>query len=252
VRVKIEGEITPEHMVRALERALELLASVDPDAKFYGANLYLNPYSIDGESFDVVDDNQNPVGLRISAPAGTIVKPALTAQARQRRRAAREEQEQRELEAAELRRQEDAELYRRRKIQAVQEAKAKETFDSLNVLTSQLLASEPNKLVDGFNEVIRSTWQALEPKEPHGPRKGAAKPLPLFSTADGKLVLSSPAWKTKRLMLNPVGNPRQGAIVPVWTFDAWIAAVDGFLRLMERLGGPLPEVITSGPLPTRS
>lgn len=246
MRVKIEGEITPDRIARAVERALELLASADPDATFYGANLYLNSYDVDGESFDAVDDDHNPIGLRIPAPAGTIVKPALTAQARQRRRAAREEQQQRELEAAELRRQEDAELRRRRKNQAVQDAKAKETFDSLNVLTSQLLASEPDKLVDGLNEAIRSSWQALEPKEPHGPRKGAVKPLPSFSTADGKLVLSTPAWKTKRLVLNPVGHPRQGAIVPVWTFAAWIAAINGFLRLMEDLSGPLPAAITSG------
>ena len=249
VKVKIEGEITPEHMARAMEEALKILASADPDAKFYGANLYLNSFGADGAAFDIVGECQRPIILNISAPAGTIVRPALTAEAKQRRKAAREEQQQRELEVAELHRQQDAELHRRRQVQAVQDAKAKETFDALNVLTLHLLSSEPGRLVDGFNEAIRASWQALEPREPYGPRKGEPKPMPVFSTADGKLVLSTPAWKTTRWLLNPIGSPRQGLIAPVWTYSAWLTAVDGFLRVMESLNGSLPEAIMGASLP---
>ncbi|MFF7106987.1 OfxX fusion product [Pseudomonas sichuanensis] len=247
MRVKIEGEITPDRMARAVESALRLLASADPDAKFYGANLYLNSYGMDGESFDVVDDDQNPLGLRISAPAGTAVKPALTSEAKQRRKAVREEQHQRELEAAERCRQEDAERLRKRQAEAARAAKAKETFEALNALTSQLLDSDSQRLVDGFNEVIRASWQALGPTETQGPKKGEPKPLPVFTAVDGKLVLATPAWKATRWMLNPVGTPREGLIAPVWTFSAWVAAVEGFLKIMESMSGPLPEVIKVGP-----
>lgn len=249
MKLKIEGEITPQRMARAMERALELLDSLEPGAKFYGANLYLVPFDVEGERLTVLNSRDKPLVMSISAPTGGIVRPALTAEAKQRRKAAREEEEQREVRAAELRREQDAEFLRRHQIQAAQAAKAQVTFDALNVLTSQLLASEPKALIDGFNDAIRASWHTQEPKEPHGPRKGEPKPMPVISTADGKLVLSTPAWKSTRWLLNPVGSPRQGLIAPIWTFSAWLTAVDGFLRVMESLSGSLPEAITGGPLP---
>lgn len=248
MRLKIEGEITPERMAKAVERALALLASADPDAKFYGANLYLNSFGADGEAFDIVDDYQRPIMLTISPPTGGIARPALTIEAKQRRKAAREEQQQREFEAAELRRQQDAERHRKRQLEAAQAAKAQATIDALNVLTSQLLLSDPKALVDGFNDAIRASWHAQEPKETYGPRKGEPKPLPVFSTVDGRLVLSTPAWKNSRYLQNAVGYHREGLVAPIWTFSAWVTAVSGFLQVMESLSGSLPETITNGPL----
>lgn len=248
MRLKIEGEITPERLAWAVERALELLASTGPGAKFYGANLYLNPYGDDGGAFNAVDEHGRPFMLRISPPTGWVVRPALTAEAKQRRKAAREEHQQRELELAELRRQQDAERQRKRQIEAAQAARAQVALDALNVLTSRLLVSEPKALIDGFNGAIRASWHAQQPKETYGPRKGEPKPLPVFSTADGTLVLSTSAWKNPRWLRNAVGTPREGLIAPIWTYTAWITAVNGFLRIMESLGGSLPEEITRGPL----
>ena len=248
MRLKIEGEITPERLARAVEIALEHLASADPDAKFYGANLYLNSYGDDGEAFDVVDDHQRPIMLRISSPAGGRVRPPLSAEAKQHRKNVREAKQHRELEIAELRRQQDAERQRKRQIEAAQAAKAQVALDALNVLTSRLLVSEPKALIDGFNGAIRASWHAQQPKETYGPRKGEPKPLPVFSTADGTLVLSTSAWKNPRWLRNAVGTPREGLIAPIWTYTAWITAVNGFLRIMESLGGSLSEEITRGPL----
>lgn len=249
MRLKIDGEITPERMKQVMEIALKELASMDPEAKFYGANLYLVPFDVEGERLTILNSRNQPLVLGISAPKGGVVRPALTAEAKQRRRAVREEEERREIRAAELRREEDAERQRRRQIQAVQAAKAQATFDALNTLTSHLIASEPKALIDGFNEAIRASWQVHQPRESQGARKGELRPVPIISTADGKLVLSTPAWKNARWLQNPIGTPRGVEIAPIWTFRAWTTALIGFLRVMEGLNGSLPEAITDGPLP---
>lgn len=247
MRLKIAGEITSEHLVKAFEIAAAKLESIVPGSKFYGANLYLVPYDLEGQAFDIVDRGASLV-IKVPAQPGTLVKPALSAEAQQRRDALREERRQREIHAAELRHQQDVESQRKRQIKAAQEARAQVTLNALNVLTSRLLMSEPKALIDGFNSAIQASWQAHQPKETYGPRKGEPKPLPVFSTADGRLVLSTRAWKNPRWLRNAVGTPREGLIAPIWTYSAWVTAVNGFLRIMQNLNGSLPEEITHGPL----
>ncbi|WP_336354427.1 OfxX fusion product [Pseudomonas granadensis] len=249
MRLKIKGEITQEQLAKALDEAVKVLESLQPGAKFYGANLYLTPYDTDGDLLTIVDERHHPLVLEITAQSGTIAKPALTAEAQQRRDAVREAKRQRANQLAERDRQELAEYNRKRQIQAVQITKAQIAFGALNELTSKLLASEPQVLVDRFNDAIRVSWHSHEPKEPHGPRKGELKPLPKFSIVDGKLSLFAASWKNPRLLLNPIGNLNSNLIAPVWTHDAWLVAVDSFLRIMRDMGGTIPEEIFGDHLP---
>lgn len=249
MRLKINGEITPEQLVKAFEVAMEELEAAVPGGKFYGANLYLTPYDPDGERLTALDERGSPVILTVSAQPGTNVKPALSAEAQQRRDDAREADRQREIQQAELLRKQDAEHKRQRQIQAVQVAKARTAFNALNELTSKLLISEPEGLIDGLNEAIRATWHGQEPKEPHGPRKGELKPVPEFSILDGKLSLFTASWKNPRFLFNPIGTLNLNLIAPVWTHSAWIIAVDGFLKVMKDLSGALPEEIFGDHLP---
>lgn len=252
MRLNIKGEITPERLTEAFSLALQKLESTAPGSKFYGANLYLVPYDEDGQAFDIVDGRGQSLIMNIPAPPGTIVKPALSAEAEQRRQVAREEERQREIQEEEDRRQHRADLDRRHQIQAAKNAKAQESYKALNVLTSQLLTSEPERFIDGLNEAIRSTWSSLEPKEPNGPKKGEPKPMPVFSIQDGKLLLSTTAWRQPKLVLNPVGSHKLALIAPVWTYGAWLVATAGFLKVMERLNGSLPEEILGDHLPGHS
>ena len=249
MRLKIKGEITPEQLVKAFEVAMKELEAAVPGGKFYGANLYLTPYTPDGELLKVFDERGSPGTLTVPAQPGTNVKPALSAEAQRRRDDAREAQRQREIQQAELRRKQDAEYNRQRKIQAVQVAKARTAFNALNELTSKLLNSEPKGLIEGLNEAIRVSWHSQEPKEPHGPRKGELKPVPEFSILDGKLSLFTASWKNPRLLFNPIGSLNLNLIAPVWTHSAWIIAVDGFLKVMRDLSGSLPEEIFGDHLP---
>jgi nucleoid-associated protein YgaU len=249
VRLKIKGEITREQLVKAFEMATEALEGDVPGAKFYGANLYLVPYHPDGERLKALDEHGSAGFLTVPAQPGTNMRPALSAEAQQRRDAAREAKRQRENQVAERDRQELAEYNRKRQIQAVQIAKARIAFSALNELTSKLLASEPQVLVDGFNEAIRVSWHSHAPKEPHGPRKGELKPLPEFSIVDGKLSLYAASWKSPRLLLNPIGSLNSNLIAPVWTHDAWLVSVGSFLKIMREVGGTLPEDIFGDHLP---
>jgi hypothetical protein len=252
VRLKIKGEISPEQLVKAFAMAVKELEAAVPGGKFYGANLYLTPYDPDGERLTALDERGSPAHLTVPAQPGTNVKPALSAEAQQRRDDAREAERLREIQQAELRRKEDADYNRQRQNQAVQRAKARTAFNALNELTSKLMTSAPKGLIDGLNEAIRASWQSQEPKEPHGPRKGELKPVPEFSILDGKLSLFTASWKNPRLLFNPIGtlNLNLNLIAPVWTHSAWIIAVDRFLKVMRDLSGSLPEDIFGDHLPT--
>lgn len=245
MRLKIKGEITPEQLVKAFEMAMKELEAAVPGGKFYGANLYLTPYTSDGELLKAFNENDVPKLLTVPAQPGTNVKPALTAEAQQRRDSALDAKRQREAQIAERDRMEVAEHARKRQIQAVQLAKAQTAFNALNELTSKLLASEPERLIDGLNESIRASWHNQKPKEPHGPRKGELKPVPEFSIVDGKLSLFTASWKSPRLLFNPVGSLSRNlnTLAPVWTHSAWMVAIDGFLNVMRYLNGSLPEDI---------
>lgn len=253
MKLKIKGEITPEQLVRAFEVAIKELEAAVPGGKFYGANLYLTPYAPDGELLQVSDEHGSPAALIVPAQPGTNVKPALSAEAQQRRDDAREAERQREAQVAERDRKVVAEHNRKRQIQAVQLANARKAFIALNELTSKLLASEPEGLIDGLNEAIRASWQNLKPKEPHGPRKGELKPVPEFSIADGKLSLFTASWKNPRPLFNPVGtlSLNLNTLAPVWTHSAWMIAVDGFLKVMAHLNGSMPLEIFGEHLPLR-
>ena len=253
VRLRIKGEITPEQLVKAFEVAMKELEAAVPGGKFYGASLYLTPYDPDGERLTAFDEGGSPAILTVPAQPGTNVKPALSAAAQQRRDDAREAQRQREIQQAERDRKEVAEYNRKRQIQAVQLAKARTAFNALNELTSKLLTSEPEGLIDGLNEAIRASWHNQEPKEPHGPRKGELKPEPEFSIVDGKLSLFTASWKNPKPLFNPIGtlNLNLNTLAPVWTHSAWMIAIEGFLNVMEHLNGSLPDEIFGEHLPQR-
>lgn len=251
VRLRIKGEITPEQLVKAFEMATKALEAEVPGGKFYGANLYLVPYDPDGERLSALDERDSPATLTVPAQPGTNVRPALSAEAQQRRDAALDAKRQREAQVAERDRKEVAEHNRKRQIQAVQLAKARTAFNALNDLTSKLLTSEPEGLIDGLNEAIRASWHNQEPKEPHGPRKGELKPVPEFSIVDGKLSLFTASWKNPKPLLNPIGTLNLNTLAPVWTHSAWMIAIEGFLNVMEHLNGSLPEEIFGEHLPQR-
>lgn len=247
----IKGEVTPEQLLKAFAAAVKKLEEDEPGAKFYGANLYLTPHRTDGRKFEN-DHRMYKMGISIPPQPGTLVKPALTAEGQQRIDAERDAQRQQELLQAERNRADEAEYKRKRQGRIAQEANAQTAYDALNVLTSKLLASDSERLINSLNEVIRTTWFLLEPKEQQGPRKGEPKPMPVFSTGEGRLMLWKPGLKNQMFLFNPVGRLNGTVISPNWTFAAWLTVIDGFLRVMEQLSGsPLPEQILGDHLPVQ-
>ncbi|AXH59925.1 hypothetical protein [Pseudomonas amygdali] len=249
MRLKIKGEVTAERLVEAFAAAVKKLQVSVPDAKFYGANVYLTAYDADGQAFDLVDGSGNSLVMNFSAPPGTIVKPALSAEAEQRREEARQQQRERDEAAQALHQQQLAERQQKLQVELALRQKAEKAFEGLNRVTDSVLASEPKALVEALNQVIESNWASLQPTEPHGPKKGQPKPMPVFSTYEGKLMLSTVTWKQPKQVSNPIGAVRKTLIGPLWTYSAWVTSTKGFLDVLQRLHGSLPEGILGDHLP---
>lgn len=243
MRVKIRGEITPQRLAEAFELALSELQAASPGAKVYGANLYLSPFDADGLEFELADAHGNEVMIDVAAPAGTLVKPGLSAEAQVRIDQTRETSRQQKAKDRVTRDNLLAERDRMERRRMEHREKAEAAYRGLNKLTEELLTSQPEHFIAELNETVRSTWESLKPTEPHGAKKGELKPMPVFSVFDGRLLMMNSAWKNARSLVNPVGNLKNHEITPIWSFNAWAVATAGFLRVMERLNGSLPEEI---------
>lgn len=83
MKLKIEGEITPERVAEAVAEASRIWSSAQPGGKFYGAKIHLTPFDAEGDQWELIDDLDKPLVMIIPAPPGTIVRPALTAEGKQ-------------------------------------------------------------------------------------------------------------------------------------------------------------------------
>lgn len=108
MKLKIEGEITPERVAEVVANAIATWESSQPGGKFYGAKLYLAAFDAEGERHILTDNLDNPLVITIPAPPGTIVRPALTAEGRQCQRARCEAERQQKIQDAALQCEHDA------------------------------------------------------------------------------------------------------------------------------------------------
>jgi hypothetical protein len=80
MRIIIDGPITPERLIEALERAALKFEGVlgDRFEGFYGANLYVQAYSTDGRQVEIPGPRGAELVLKLALPEGSIKKPALS------------------------------------------------------------------------------------------------------------------------------------------------------------------------------
>jgi hypothetical protein len=97
MKLKIEGEITPERVAEAVADASRMWSSTRPGGKFYGAKIQLVPFDAEGSKWALVDDQNEPFVMIIPALPGTIVRPALTAEGKQNQKDRRVVEQQQEV-----------------------------------------------------------------------------------------------------------------------------------------------------------
>lgn len=100
MKLKIEGEITPERVAEAVADASRMWSSTRPGGEFYGAKIQLVPFDAEGSKWALVDDQNEPFVMIIPAPPGTIVRPALTAEGKQDQKDRCEVEKQQEIQQA--------------------------------------------------------------------------------------------------------------------------------------------------------
>jgi len=232
MRSKIDGEITAERLAEALKFATKKFP-YDAQVRFYGANLYLAAFNAEGLPLELVDQHGQEVMIKIVAPSGTLVRPALTAEGVERRRQAKETAAARRAEEeAEFQRQEAQVLEQRRQYQAKSDL-AKRTWEAANAITSQQIKTRAEEFVAELNTIVHSVWCEMKPVEPVGKRKDEPKPLPVFSMREGMLMLDVSTWKTPRQVQNPIYSSRSyDRLHRFWAHPAWAEACTRIEKMM--------------------
>lgn len=250
MRVKIHGEITAVRLAQALQKASEHYEAVKPGFKIFGANLYLTAYDAFGLPFDLTDYRGESLMITIDANSGELVRPALTAEGERLRQEAADES-RRQAEAARAVAREEQRRFHEKHAKEYQarleeEAIERSHLDLLNEITAKFLRDAPEHFVVELNKCVQSAWSNLQPVEPHGQKKGAALPLPVYSVHAGGLILSVATWKHPRSLLNPIFTIQQGKLTPLWRHEAWTEAADQILVL---LAASVSETTATDPKP---
>lgn len=102
MKLKIEGEITPERVAEAVADACRTWSSTRPGGKFYGAKIQLVAFDAEGTKWSLVDDQNEPFVMVVPAPPGMIVRPALTSEGKQNQKNRRAVDQQQEVEGLPL------------------------------------------------------------------------------------------------------------------------------------------------------
>lgn len=237
MKVKVAGPITAERLTEALEQATarHREAMGQRFDGFYGATLYLNAYSNEGEQVAVMQGDKE-VSLILRLPAGVQMRPMLSeraVQARDQRLAeqARTREVLHQMEVENERRFE-AEKARRRALQAEQHQHER--------VFARIHAAFGEALIAQCNAAIETVWAQWQPKEPHGPRKDQLRDRPFLAVEDGRVMLYVGVGRSARSILTPLSKLASHGteLEPFWKHDVWVqgvvpalrAVIDGFLR----------------------
>jgi len=247
MRLKIDGEITAERLAQALVAVQKKFESVRPGTRFFGANLYMTAYSVDGEPFDLCDARKEPLIHRFPAKQGEIARPALSAEGQIRRQQRLEDaKEQRRLadEWQRLRDESDAKdhaerLQRQKDRQAARHA-TDERLNKLAAATKALIEINSDRFISSLNEALQAAWDEVKPVYTRGKNKGLPQPRPTFLSFSGRLYLDSETVQTPYALRNPMLKKSDVMLAPIFSGAAWANAI-------ERMQGILDAAPTDEP-----
>lgn len=233
LRVKIEGQITPERLTEALYLASDHCG--EELSGFYGCNLYLVAFGHDGAPLELEGEEM----ILVPAPPGDIVRPALTSQAVQRQREEKRQQDELVRKAREesLRQQAEQQAeYQRRKEKREQ---LRQHVQARHARLTWLLARLGDELLSELNNVIEASWATRQPRFPHGTQKGELRNMPWFAAdSNGEAVLfRDRATKTSHIRIRSefYATSRHGDVEHFWQFDEWKATVADLQKAADAL-----------------
>jgi hypothetical protein len=258
MRIKIDGELTPERLQRAL---FEAEAHVGENfGAFYNVNIYLTPYSVKGKSMPTKDSAGNDLIVHIPAIDGVGVQIShLSPSDREsllrikreeiadEARSASERRKSQEVVAAAQRTEEDR--ARRAASEAQErlvdrylaernlvEASSKAAFSrGVEHFNSLMTTISPGLIVAELNAVIGKVWSELVPKYPHGAKKGSVRSKPFFVVwpAGGIALMRGGDSKAVTKQDLPLGLiDSRGRASTMWQYIEWKEAVS---RMQVRL-----------------
>jgi hypothetical protein len=239
MRIKILGPITPDRLTEALESAaLEFTSRLGDDFEgFFGANLYLQAFANGGQQIEIQVDNKEKM-ITLSLPAGEALRPALSDEVKVKRVAARkaavEEQAEREKKDDEARKQHAALVRERQakwKIASDEQERRERQFTGL-------VSTHGVDFIARCNDVLREVWAEYSPVYPHGQKKGQLRDLPRLELINGIVHLFSGST-TPRKIKTPLSRQARypAALEPYWKYPEWVdGALPKLQALMESYG----------------
>ena len=187
MRIKIEGPVTAERLMEALERATRTFQDVfgGDFVGFFGANLYVHAYTNDGQQVEVATKEGKEMLIRLPLTPGSIAKPALSDALKLERAAiaARAEAESKEREETQR------ETFEVQRAQYVRRAQMRAEQDERERKFQAIVAAFGENVIHDCNAVIQGVWEERRPVWPHGQKKGQLRAQPYLSLLEGHVLL---------------------------------------------------------------
>lgn len=239
MRIKIEGEVTAERLAAALRTALAKCEQVSPGTRFFNANLYLIPYDQEGNAFEMHNAEGDPMMITQKTPPGYLDKPTVTAAGEARRLERVALREQRRQSEDEAYRQRCEAMQRERANQDAEFAVALKTRQALELITGHCLEAWPEAFIEQLNGVVSTVWETLEPRVPHGQKKGQLLAKPVYGLGKCGFEITSSTMKNPKYLTNPLLTPGPATITSLWSNAGWREVEEQIMVLMDRFAEQL-------------
>ena len=247
LRLKIDGYITVARLQEAMARAVELMG--EDFEGFYGANIYLQPYTSEGEVIALTDADDKPMVLSFGTPDGELKKPILTSAAKERIQARRDKNErikaERQIAKLESIRERQRELDQARAAvlteRKARRAHVESMIEEVEEATNSLLKYNPEEIVAQINRVIKEVWDQAKPVYRAGAKMGEPITTPQFDYLSGQLIIHQGENGTVfRRVKNPLFNhdkkPDHPSSKLHLTHFGWPEAVNKILQIYQNHG----------------
>lgn len=232
MRIQIKGPITAARLANALEA---IRGKFEEGVQFYGANLYLNCYDMDGLPTELADSTGDPIMFVLERPPGESLRPPLTEHGKAVRKGWKKTALLEKEEAAEAKREYQRKLDERRNDAQRRRDELEACYQKLNEWTALCLQHDAKAFVDDLNAVIARVWAWKKPVIESGKRKGTPREMPRFEHAQGILLLHSSAVYPRKLK-NPIGTFKPwcyDGLAHFWSYEAWEEVTNQILFILE-------------------
>lgn len=217
MKIRIEGHVTPERLIAALEEVATQYIAVlgDQFGGFYGATLDLKAFTCAGQPASF---NRRKTELKVTVRSSNAeaLQPLAHEETETMREAARQQEQKLAEESQRLRKVWAQREQQSLEFQAEQARREKAFGEAVEVFGDEV--------IQRCNEAILDVWDRLRPLRPYGELRGSPIPAPCMRLVNGSVFIypSCDTSQGRKIWTPLSARSHISPLKPYWSNPAWL------------------------------